>query len=1000
MKKITFLLVFLSVLTGLESQTPSPGGVSSPVLWFKTVPANGDLQGQYIWKDFGGDSVRLRLYDSRGATYGNEYFTARNQIRTYNFHPALDLSELNASKQFLLPKSNLSQATIISVWGPDYADFNQDMFLYALNGRAGEGYIFTKDKVIHSNESGKGIFDYGKEEGKDLLYQSTDEEANVNKFRERALKVATYNRVLQPNTSVWGERNEAVISIGEIFHPAYSFNTSTFNAGALNNRAFYGYTPEFIIYSRLLTPVERLKAESYLAVKYGLTLEKSYISSSNSLLWDVDANNGFNNRVTGYGRDDASGLYQKTATTSYEEAPYYSDDYNDLYDSFDGDNSYNLPSRYRLLVMGRQPANPLPDGGYVLFGDNNAGITAQSEAGINGIKLMPRRWLLNTNIAPTGEQAKHFEWNIQNLDVYTDGFKTKATKAGSTNAGSLVTSTPLLEKDGYFSWIISSTRRGYLTVKFGTNNPQITNGVHDYGYYISEGGLVYKIIRGVRQSTAIATVYANQKIEVGKEGNTVYLRSNGTRTYATEITIDAADSQKVFYGSILMERYNNDEIVLSDIRHGGFCDTGNAVELSYIIERAYEFRNYRTDGKTYLVIDRTGSGDFSSENVEYIAANELDETRYKIIFNNIFWDTDGNGRDIFTFGFRQSNLVAVATQTDPTCINDSLLDNGSISVKIKQGFKGFSYNLKNTQTQEILNGTFYSDSVKIENLSAGTYDLTFSELGGFNLYPKQAGGYANQAIGSTYFNSTANAYIEWTVSTGTQASAGMSANAALQSSPNSQIIGYGLHVNNGNLYQINNGAVSPTPIASVSQGDRIRVERITNRISYKLNGQEIAATDMRTEDRARYNYPIANVTSGGIYNLTWNRMATTATWVVTDNMAMEKSAGDSFMQTITLNANCSPQLPPHSSNSAGNNSLSVYYKNINNMRDVTARLELQQPEPVSLMVFDSNGRYILSADIPKSAVIVETDIHLPAPGVYIIKAFTGEGEYSAKAVSK
>jgi hypothetical protein len=59
------------------------------------------------------------------------------------------------------------------------------------------------------------------------------------------------------------------------------------------------------------------------------------------------------------------------------------------------------------------------------------------------------------------------------LDVYTEGFKSKATKAGISGAASssLATQTPLSGKDGYFSWTITSARRGPLTVKFGANNP-------------------------------------------------------------------------------------------------------------------------------------------------------------------------------------------------------------------------------------------------------------------------------------------------------------------------------------------------------------------------------------------------------------------------------------------------------------------------------------------------------------------------------------------------
>lgn len=974
----------------------SPGGVSSPEVWFKSVAQTKDLGGNYVWKDFSGDSVRLRLYDTRGPLYGNEYATTRSLIRTYNFNPAMDLSEVYASKQFLINKTNLSQSTIISVWGPNNGDFNQDMFLYALNGRAGYGYIFTKDKFIHSNESGWGIFDYESAYGKDLLYQTTDTEPTVNKFRERALRVATYTRALQPNTSVWGEKDKAIITIGEIFHPSYSANTSTFSTSKLNNRAFYGYTPEFIIYNRLLTPLERRMAETYLAVKYGLTLDMSYISSRGTLLWDLAANKGYNTRVTGYGCDNLSGMYQKIATTSYEEAPYYSDA-PDIYDAFDLNNSYNLPCRYRLLVIGRQPASPITDDKYVLFGDNDASITASSETGVNGIKLMPRRWLLTTNMSPVAGQEKQPVWNTQGLDVYTEGFVTKATKTGSSTntSGWLVTSVPLLQQDGYFSWTITSTRRGPLTVKFGTDNPQLTSGSHDYGYYINQSGLVYKIVKGQQQTTAIATVYINQKIEVSKVGNTVCLRSNGTRLYSYDIEIDTADASKAFYGSIRIDKYNQEDIVLSDLRHGGFCDTGNRVELSYITYRASDFHAYRNTGKSYLVIDRSGTGDFSSGNVEYIPCDELDESRYKVIFNNVFWDSDGNGKDVFTFGYKQSNLIAVVKAQNTTCKETVAQQDGEIKVNIKQGFKGFSYSLVNKTTKVEQKGTFFQDSLRLKNLAAGTYDLSITEIGGFNLYPKQDGSYVNRAISSSYFTTTSNAWMEWTVTGNTQASVGMKTFSSLQSNPATATVGYGFYVNNGKLYSISKGVVATTELATVTTGDRIRVLRSASKISCQVNASEVYSTDIASQDLLAYNYAVAEVPAGNIYNLKWNGISTTATWVVTDNIALESSAGDGIQQTLTLTTNCGTIPIVKTAEDDGNSKLAV--SSVKGTNTVDATLSLEQEDVATFIAFDVSGRFIAKFEATAPQLTQTAKLRVGHSGIYLIKAITTvNGEYTKK----
>lgn len=116
--KISFLLsvIALSFSFCPLAKAQSPGGVTSPEVWFRTVPATSNLQGYYLWKDFSGDSLRNLLYDSRGAAYGTEFRQQRDNITTFNFHPALDLSDCTVSKEALLRCSNLSQATVIGIF--------------------------------------------------------------------------------------------------------------------------------------------------------------------------------------------------------------------------------------------------------------------------------------------------------------------------------------------------------------------------------------------------------------------------------------------------------------------------------------------------------------------------------------------------------------------------------------------------------------------------------------------------------------------------------------------------------------------------------------------------------------------------------------------------------------------------------------------------------------------------------------------------------------------
>ncbi|MBI9040834.1 LamG-like jellyroll fold domain-containing protein [Lutibacter sp.] len=83
------------------------------------------------------------------------------------------------------------------------------------------------------------------------------------------------------------------------------------------NGSFDGRIAEVITYSvRKNDVTERKKIESYLAIKYGITLgvngtSKNYVDSNGNVIWDTTANAGFNYDIAGIGRDDNSSLNQK-----------------------------------------------------------------------------------------------------------------------------------------------------------------------------------------------------------------------------------------------------------------------------------------------------------------------------------------------------------------------------------------------------------------------------------------------------------------------------------------------------------------------------------------------------------------------------------------------------------------------------------------------------------------------------------------------------------------
>jgi len=360
-----------------------------PAVWFKTMPVTADINGSYKWKDFSPANVPLVKYATNGTA--PEYTVRRDSIMNYNFNPALDLSSGNTSKEIVMDKSNLAQATIMGVWGSKKEVTNADKFIFALNGRRNESVVFTKSSVYSSLESGKEALIYGSDTTKNLLCQSSAG-ISARKARESALRIGTYFKSNKPNTGIWGEVKKAVISLGGMFSQSNTNNTSTFISSVSNLGVFKGYSPELLVFDRVLSPVETSIFESYLAVKYGVSMDRSYLSGTGRIIWDYKSNAAYNNRITGYGREDLTGLNQRMATTSYQEAPYYSDSC----DSYLANGANNLSSSKRLLVMGSESDDPMNDGQYVLFGDDNKPLTATGNS-MPGYKTMQRKWLVNAN---------------------------------------------------------------------------------------------------------------------------------------------------------------------------------------------------------------------------------------------------------------------------------------------------------------------------------------------------------------------------------------------------------------------------------------------------------------------------------------------------------------------------------------------------------------------------------------------------------------------------
>lgn len=1017
MKKLysLFILSLPSLLLPSQQKKVSPGGVPGVVLWMQGVADSKDQYGLYKWQDYSGDSLRVRYYDVRGAGYGEEYRAkADYYLRNYSFNPALSFNNRKDSgKEILIKGGNLSTATIVGAYSLRADPMDAAKNILTLNGVSGKGLILGTDKIINSKESQRGVFDYGLSEGYDFMYHlGKSPEASLNKFKERALRSFVYYRTNKPTTSVWGERREAVISLGQKYSSTNVNNTSTYATVGGDGDYCESYVPELFIYNRLLTPLERIQAESYLAIKYGFTLERSYLNSSGDVVWDLGQHKPYNTRITGIMRDDRSGLYQKWGTTSYEEGPTYTygvsgDSYERQGGSANG-SRYGLPNRNKLLSIERLSADcSMKDQDYTLWGDNDQSLTTQEYDNYLGLKIMKRQWQVGTNMGGRQPNPEQMRWKIENLDYQQKGYKINISKpVGNTAAiGSIVSASPLCGEHGQL-YLEVGQGIGPMIIKFGTPSATEENNSHDYGIYINEKGVIYPIIKGYPQwnaSWALKAV-AGTQLRITKNKESILISSDGwARPQCTQplppIFIDKEDQDKSYYASVGIYRSNKD-IKADNIRAEGFVDTGNRLELSYAKGRAEEFTNYSraVPPQTYLLVDRSGQGDFKAENTEIIPMDEQDAIRSKIIFNNIFFDTDHNGQDVFTFAYRPSNLVAKLATQQPGCDTQGVSQkDGKLSLTIERGDSGYQYQLYNTENNQLeKEGVFFNTTNDITGLGSGTYQLKLKEIGGFNLVADPQNISEPHGNSQFYVNqSTTGGYLE-TYYRYTDQSFQMGFTPSVPGLRDIYVK-EGIEVDQGQLYKINNKIRQGVPLTTspLKEGDLLQLQNSSpGLVEYKLNGKTLASDHYTGNDKHFYMFKLNN-TQRGVYNIKHHKND----WWHQQNLKREDLSETAIETVVKLASGCKGTITPITDEpiiSAQSSALVLYYKDFSDKSVITARIHVKEPSGLTLAVFDFSGHQLYSKTVSENKTEHIIELNMLPKGVYIVKVFTNEGEHTKK----
>ncbi|MEH6536612.1 MAG: choice-of-anchor D domain-containing protein [Psychroserpens sp.] len=333
-------------ITGTSFCTPTeaPGGIISGLdLWLKadqvdgiTYAADGSAVSQ--WADNGkGNNAEV-------VVTGQEPVYRNSVARNFNFNPVIDFVNDNTtanrdmtyvindgSRKVLKGTGGFNTNDLFVVLMPDPTITTTMIPLDTFTSTDPAGQTYTEDVTGFGYGAYTGRFDNER-----LAYciATTNETTPGNPEngygRADTSSSTDYNQIQIVNL-----RQNATDTDMELYFNANQVGNETNDISLykmINNGKYWlgrsqywngsydGRIAEVITYNSRKTDgnltQERNRIQSYLAIKYGITLgvngtTQDYVNSDGNVIWDQSANAGYNYDITGIGRDDISELNQK-----------------------------------------------------------------------------------------------------------------------------------------------------------------------------------------------------------------------------------------------------------------------------------------------------------------------------------------------------------------------------------------------------------------------------------------------------------------------------------------------------------------------------------------------------------------------------------------------------------------------------------------------------------------------------------------------------------------
>jgi len=319
--RISLLFIFLLFSETFFSQNPGNVGTTNLTAWFK--PDNLTLGNVTNWTTtFPIGAGAITVTDNTApfpvatnTPLGNTSNYNTTIEFTANSNAAIKALQNNSSLNLLDNRNSTSQGTFFGVYYfPTVIRNNNHMMLY--NENSGDAIQFRNLGVVGRFATGRGI--------------GTSTNASRDWTESHLPTIISYKGNRSGAGTLTTKENSGIFTGGGASQSSGQIGLHFGLMPGNTNSPYNGYLHEFIFYNRDLTNLEMNKIHTYLAIKYGITLDNTgggnqgdYISTTGTIVWDASVTPNYHNDVIGIGRDDSQGLLQKQSHSFYDVTRIY-----------------------------------------------------------------------------------------------------------------------------------------------------------------------------------------------------------------------------------------------------------------------------------------------------------------------------------------------------------------------------------------------------------------------------------------------------------------------------------------------------------------------------------------------------------------------------------------------------------------------------------------------------------------------------------------------------